>query len=296
MVIGLSVSVLTARKTTLPGRSVRRIGLSAPASARSRSARGAKPSRRCGARGSSRPSVRGTRGGVKQPLRYAQSDDSLRDRLDRAHAVRQARRRPRRAPGDAARLDRDPRRAGARGHRAGRGRVRDHGPGAAGWRRPGSGASGRDRRRAAEGDARGHHQQGLRVVDPSGRDRRPDDPRRRPRGGRHRRHGVHVERALPAPQGPLRLPHGPRRADRLDDLRRAHRRVRPAAHDPAQLDGLARARDLPGGAGRVGVSLAPTRGGAHRTPAASGTRSSPSATWPRTRGSGATRHSSPSRS
>ena len=51
----------------------------------------------------------------------------------------------------------------------------------------------------------------------------------------------------------------PRRADRLDDLRRAHRRVRPAAHGAAQLDGLARARHQPRGAGRVGVPLAPAR-------------------------------------
>ncbi len=201
-------------------------GCSAPASARSRSARGAKPSRRCGARGSSRPSVGRARGGVKARLRYAQSDDPFRDRLGRADAVRQARRRPRRPPGDGARLDRDPRRARARRCRAGRGRVRAHGPGAPGGRRAGAGAAGGDRRRAADRDARGHDQQGLRVVDPRRRDRRPDDPRRRPRGDRHGRHGVDVERAVPAAQGPLRLPDGQRRADRLDDLRRAHRRVR----------------------------------------------------------------------
>ena len=55
---------------------------------------------------------------------------------------------------------------------------------------------------------------------------------------RHRRDGVDVERAVPAEAGPLRLPARERRADRLDDLRRAHRRVRPAAHGPAQLAGL----------------------------------------------------------
>ena len=44
---------------------------------------------------------------------------------------------------------------------------------------PGARAPGGDRRRAAEGDAGGHDQQGLRLVDPRRPDRRPDDPRRR---------------------------------------------------------------------------------------------------------------------
>ena len=47
----------------------------------------------------------------------------------------------------------------------------------------------------ADRDARRHDQQGLRLVDPRGRDRRLDDPRRRRRARRHRRHGVDVERA-----------------------------------------------------------------------------------------------------
>ena len=42
---------------------------------------------------------------------------------------------------------------------------------------------------------------------------RRGDPRRRPRGRRRRRHGVDVERAVPAQAGPLRLPDG-RRARR----------------------------------------------------------------------------------
>ena len=45
------------------------------------------------------------------------------------------------------------------------------------------------------------------------------------------------------------------------DLRRAHRRLRLAAHGAAQLDGLPRARDQPRGAGRVGVPLAAARRG-----------------------------------
>ena len=139
-------------------------------------------------------------------------------------------------------------------------RVHDHGPGAPGRRRPGARAPGRDRRRAAEGDAGRHDQQGLRLLDPRRPDRRRDDPRRRRRGDRHRRDGVDVERAVPAQEGPLRLPARPRRAARLDDLRRAHRRLRPAAHGPAQLARLARARDQPRGAGRVGAPLAAARG------------------------------------
>ena len=121
------------------------------------------------------------------------------------------------------------------------------------------GAPGRDRRRAAEGDAGGHDQQGLRLVDPRRPDRRHDDPRRRPRGDRHGRDGVDVERAVPAQEGALRLPARPRRADRLDDLRRPHRRLRLAAHGAAQLDGLPRARHQPRGAGRVGVPVAAAR-------------------------------------
>ena len=58
---------------------------------------------------------------------------------------------------------------------------------------------------------------------------------------------------------------------------------------------LARARHLPGGPGRLGLPVAPAcRGGAGRR-ASSTTRSSPSATCPRTRASAATRRSRSSR-
>ena len=90
-------------------------------------------------------------------------------------------------------------------------------------------------------------------------DRRRDDPCRRPRGDRHRRHGVDVERALLAEEGALRLPARPRGADRLDGLRRAHVDVRPAAHGAAEPQVVPRARDLARGAGRLGAPLARAR-------------------------------------
>ena len=169
--------------------------------------------------------------------------------------------------------------------------VRDHGPGAPGRRRPGSRAAGGDRRRAADGDAGGHDQQGLRVVDPRGRDRRLDDPRRRRRARRHRRHGVDVERAVRPREGALRLPARGRDADRPDDARRADLDLRRAAHGRAGVVRLARARDLARGAGRVGVPLASSARSRRRTRAASRTRSSASASSRPTRARAATRRS-----
>ena len=80
------------------------------------------------------------------------------------------------------------------------------------------------------GGRRHHRQQGLRLG-PQGRHAgRPGHPVRRRRGGRRRRHREHVARALPAGQGPQRLPHGQRRADRLDDPRRPVGRLQQRAH------------------------------------------------------------------
>ena len=147
------------------------------------------------------------------------------------------------------------------------------------------------RRRDPEGGPGGHDQQGLRVVDPRDRDRRPDDPRRRARARRHGRHGVDVERAVPPPEGALRISPRKRRGRRPHGLRRADVVVRRAAHGRAGVARLARARHHARGAGRVGVPLAPARGrGAGRRPLRR-TRSSPSATSPRTRASAATRRS-----
>ena len=94
---------------------------------------------------------------------------------------------------------------------------------------PGARAPGDGRRGAAGRAALGHDQQGLRVVDPRGRDRRPDDPRgRRPGRGRGR-DGVDVERAVRAQEGALRLPARRRHADRPDDPRRADLELRLAS-------------------------------------------------------------------
>ena len=65
-----------------------------------------------------------------------------------------------------------------------------------------------------------HGPQGLRVRYAGGDGRRERAARRRIRRGRRRRHGVHVERAVPPSQGPLRPAHGPRPDSRLDDLGR----------------------------------------------------------------------------
>ena len=65
---------------------------------------------------------------------------------------------------------------------------------------------------------------------------------------------------------------------RLDDLGRAQVDVRRLAHGPAELAGRARARHLTRVAGRVGRALAAACRGRRRTPGASPTRSSRSAT------------------
>ena len=137
---------------------------------------------------------------------YAGSNEPHGHRFRRPDALRAAWRRPQGALGHGARGDRDPRRPRARGSRARRGRVRDHGPGASGRRRAGARAPGCGRGRHPDRGPVGHDQQGLRLVDPCGRDRRLDDPRRRRRGRRHRRNGVDVERALHPRARALRLP------------------------------------------------------------------------------------------
>ena len=170
---------------------------------------------------------------------------------------------------------RDPHCARARRARARRGRVRDHGAGAAGRRRPGARAAGGGRRGDPEGGPGGHDQQGVRVVDPGDRDRRPDDPRRRARARRHGRHGVDVERAVPPAEGEVRVPARERRGHRPHGLRRPHvdRSTgctwwsrRRSCH--ASSGSRARSRT----SGRIArTSARPPR----RTPAASTTRSSP---------------------
>ena len=221
--------------------------------------------------------------------------EPLRHRLGSADAVRPPRRRARVVSGDRARLARHPRGARACRPRAGRGRVRDDGAGPAGRGGPGAGAAGRGRRGNPEGDPRRHGQQGVRVVDPRDRDRRSHDPRRRARGRRHGRYGVDVQRAVPAPEGALRLSPRQRRGRRPHGLRRADVHLRRDAHGRAGVARVARARHHARGAGRVGVPLAPASAAARRTRGASRTRSSRSATSPPTRASAATRRSRSSR-
>ena len=89
-------------------------------------------------------------------------------------------------------------RAGAgRGHRR-PGRLRDHGPGAAGRRRPDHRPPGRGQGRHPDGRAGADHQQGLPVRPRRHRAGRPADPRRRVRDRRRRRHGVDDQRPAPA--------------------------------------------------------------------------------------------------
>src|SRR6187455_2339814 len=74
------------------------------------------------------------------------------------------------------------------------------------------------------------------------------------------RHDVVVAGAVPAAEGAVRLPPGQRRCARPHGLRRAHLDLRRPAHGPAGVRGRPRARDQPGGAGRVGAPL-PRAGG-----------------------------------
>ena len=146
--------------------------------------------------------------------------------------------------GHRARLDRDQGRARAGGRRSRRGRLRRDGAGAPGRRRPGSGTAGRSRRGDPEGGSRGHDQQGLRLVDQGDRAGRPDDPRRAARRRRDGRDGVDVERAVPAAEGPLRLPARERRGARPHGVRRPDVDVRRRSHGRAGLAGRPRARHL----------------------------------------------------
>ena len=95
-----------------------------------------------------------------------------------------------------------------------------------------------------------------RFGDPGFGAARCGDPRRRPRSGSGRRDGIDVKRALPAQGGALRLSHGRRQGDRLDDQRRAHEPVLGQAHGPGGERGRQRARADATGHGPVGAALA----------------------------------------
>ena len=191
--------------------------------------------------------------------------------------------------------DRDPRGARARRRRAGGRRLRRDGTGAAGGRRPGAGAAGGDRGGDPEGGSRRHDQQGLRVVDPRGRDRRADDRRGPPR---RRRRPVGWSRCR------RRRTCCRRRASATAWATARCSTTRSSTGSPRRSTGCTwssrrlRSRASSGSAGRSrtrGRSARTSARPRRRTPAASTTRSSPSATSPPTRACAATRRSRSSR-
>ncbi len=80
---------------------------------------------------------------------------------------------------------------------------------------------------AAERSAGRNRQPRLRLRPPERGACRGGDPCRLRRHHRRRRHRVDEQRAVPAEERPLGLPHGQRRGDRLDDQRRSYLRHRP---------------------------------------------------------------------
>ncbi len=141
--------------------------------------------------------------------------------------------------------------AGAGRHRGRRGRLRDHGPGAPGRAGPDHRPSGGGQGRRPD-DGAGHDaQQGLPVGHQRPLRRRPDDQRRRRRRRDRRRDGVDDQGPLPAARRPGRLPDGQRRADRLDDPRRAVVRLRRRPHGRGHREVHRPVLDQPPAAGRA---------------------------------------------
>ena len=164
--------------------------------------------------------------------------------------------------------------------RAGRGRARPgrlrvHGPGAAGRRRPDHRPPGRGQRRHPHDRARHHRQQGVPVGPQHHLPGRPDDPGRRGRHRRRRWHGVDDQGAVPAPGRPRRLPARRQDRRRLDDVRRPVLRLRPGGHGRRHRE-VRRVRRPRARARRT--TSPPSRTSGPRPPsrrAASPTRSSP---------------------
>ncbi len=188
----------------------------------------------------------------------------------RPHALRPPRRRPRLAPGSRTGGDRRPGRARAERCLRRRRRLRRDGRGAPGRRGDDPLAAGLGRAGLPAGRRLGHDQQGLRLRPAGGCLRRPADPRRRRRQRRGGRHGEHVLRAVPAAEGPVRLPDGRRRRDRPHDQRRPHLDVHEPDHGRGEQRRLGGDRLLAGGSGRLGAALPPACGGGDRRRPAGG--------------------------
>ena len=137
------------------------------------------------------------------------------------------------------------------------GRLRDHGPGPPGRRRPEPGPPGRRGRWHPDVGALVHPQQGLPLRSRRDRAGRPAHPRRRVRDRRRRWHGVDDPGTAPARQ--LAHRHQVRRhqAGRRHGPRRAVGHLRPGGHGSAHRAAQRRLRPDPRGAGRLRRRIAP---------------------------------------
>ena len=116
---------------------------------------------------------------------------------------------------------------------------------------PGAGAPGGARRRLPGVDRRAHPQQGLRLGDAGGDDRRQRPALRRLHDGRGRRHGEHEPGALPRAGRARRPAPRPRQARRLDDPRRPLGPLQRHPHGQLRRALRRRVRAQPRGAGRL---------------------------------------------
>ena len=131
------------------------------------------------------------------------------------------------------------------------GRLRADGPGHPGRAGPDHGPPGRGEGRDPDDGSGQHHQQGLPLGSQHDLPGRPDDPGRRRRDRRGRRHGVDDAGPPPSAGRPCRVPDRGRHAGRLHDVRRPHRLLRPHRHGPLDRAAQRQGRDLARAAGRV---------------------------------------------
>ncbi len=118
--------------------------------------------------------------------------------------------------------------------------------------------------------------QGLRLGDAGRHGRRQRDPGRRVRGRRRGRHGVHVERALPAREGADGPAHGQRHAGRLDDQGRPVGSLQGSAHGQLRRALRGEVQVHARGAGRLLARVLQARAERDEERRASRTRSRPS--------------------